>query len=289
MITPAHKRALNRALHELRRPLQALVLLEERSGQPAGGTARRQPPRAAGGGRERASRPRRGAQRRRAGQPPRERFNCREVVLACLERWRPAAAHGRRDSRLLGRRPGAGRGRCPADGAGVRQPDRQRARARRPAVGRDRRPRRRAYSGHHRKRPWTSANVANAAIRVGGTGPRSSRRSRAPTAAGLRSAGPAAAASQPSSFPWPSRVTRWRREPPGSRAGLPDRRPRLRGARGDRRRALSLPDRGPLRSAAAGRRRDGGAAGRPDRSASSGRGRRCRCGGSRRASSRPER
>ena len=33
MITPAHKRALNRALHELRRPLQALVLLEERSGQ----------------------------------------------------------------------------------------------------------------------------------------------------------------------------------------------------------------------------------------------------------------
>ena len=36
MITPAHKRALNRALHELRRPLQALVLLEDRYGQPAG-------------------------------------------------------------------------------------------------------------------------------------------------------------------------------------------------------------------------------------------------------------
>lgn len=33
MITPGHKRALNRALHELRRPLQALVLLEEGSGR----------------------------------------------------------------------------------------------------------------------------------------------------------------------------------------------------------------------------------------------------------------
>ena len=35
MITPGHKRALNRALHELRRPLQALVLLEDGGGRPA--------------------------------------------------------------------------------------------------------------------------------------------------------------------------------------------------------------------------------------------------------------
>ena len=50
-------------------PLQALVLLEERSGQPAGGTARRQPARSAGDGRERPAGPGRGAQRRRAGPP----------------------------------------------------------------------------------------------------------------------------------------------------------------------------------------------------------------------------
>ena len=51
VITPAHKRALNRALHELRRPLQALVLLEERLRPARGGTARRQPARSAGAGR----------------------------------------------------------------------------------------------------------------------------------------------------------------------------------------------------------------------------------------------
>ena len=93
MITPGHKRALNRALHELRRPLQALVLLEEEFGPGA-------PPPVAG---------RRGLLELVAGalrdldgavngvgqaRPP-ERFSCREVVLGCLERWRPVATrHG---------------------------------------------------------------------------------------------------------------------------------------------------------------------------------------------------
>ena len=35
VITPGHKRALNRALHELRRPLQTLLLLEDGNGRPA--------------------------------------------------------------------------------------------------------------------------------------------------------------------------------------------------------------------------------------------------------------
>ena len=92
MITPAHKRALNRALHELRRPLQALVLLEERSGQPVAA-----PPGASRRGllemAESALRDLDGALN--GGEPgcPRDRFNCREVVLACLEHWRLAAAH----------------------------------------------------------------------------------------------------------------------------------------------------------------------------------------------------
>jgi signal transduction histidine kinase len=91
MITPGHRRALNRALHELRRPLQALVLLEDRSGQPAASS------RAAG---------RRGllelaasavddldrALNGGASQGSPRRFSCRELVLGCLERWGPAAA-----------------------------------------------------------------------------------------------------------------------------------------------------------------------------------------------------
>jgi two-component system sensor histidine kinase MtrB len=91
VITPAHKRALNRALHELRRPLQALVLLEERSGQPAAAppcASRRDLLVVA----ESALQDLDGALN--GGEParPRGRFNCREVVLACLEHWRPAAA-----------------------------------------------------------------------------------------------------------------------------------------------------------------------------------------------------
>jgi signal transduction histidine kinase len=91
VITPAQKRALNRALHELRRPLQALVLMEERSGHPAAA-----PPSASRRGllevAESALRDLDGALNGGAPARPRERFSCREVVLACLERWRPMAA-----------------------------------------------------------------------------------------------------------------------------------------------------------------------------------------------------
>ena len=91
MITPGHKRALNRALHELRRPIQALVLLEEGSGQPAAA------PPAAGrrGLLELVSRALRDLDGTVNGGPepePPRRFSCREVVLGCLERWRPVAA-----------------------------------------------------------------------------------------------------------------------------------------------------------------------------------------------------
>jgi len=91
MITPGHKRALNLALHELRRPLQALLLLEDGGGRPAAA-----PPVAS----------RRGLLELAASalqdldgtlngespaRPPR-RFSCRESVMACMERWRPQAA-----------------------------------------------------------------------------------------------------------------------------------------------------------------------------------------------------
>jgi len=91
MITPAHKRTLNRALHELRRPLQALVLLEENSGQPAAS-----PPAASRRGllevAASALQDLDGAVNGDAPSRTARRFSCREVVLAALERWRPVAA-----------------------------------------------------------------------------------------------------------------------------------------------------------------------------------------------------
>ena len=91
MITPAHKRALNRALHELRRPLQALVLMEEGSGQPAAS-----PPAASRRGllevAESALQDLDGAVNGGGASRPSRRFSLREVVLAALERWRPMAA-----------------------------------------------------------------------------------------------------------------------------------------------------------------------------------------------------
>jgi signal transduction histidine kinase len=91
VITPGHKRSLNRALHELRRPLQALVLLEGRSGQPPAA-----PPAASRRGllemAASALRDLDGALNGGAPGRPAQRFSCREIVLACLERWRPAAA-----------------------------------------------------------------------------------------------------------------------------------------------------------------------------------------------------
>ena len=91
MITPAHKRALNRALHELRRPLQALALMEENSPLPAASplaASRR-------GLLEVAASALRDLDAAVNGEAPAQssgRFSCREVVLAALERWRPLAA-----------------------------------------------------------------------------------------------------------------------------------------------------------------------------------------------------
>jgi two-component system sensor histidine kinase MtrB len=98
MITPGHRRALNRALHELRRPLQALVLLEDSSGGPAAAppvASRRGLLELAAG----ALRDLDGAVNGEAPEPEPRRFSCREAVLACLERWRPLAA-GRGGIRL---------------------------------------------------------------------------------------------------------------------------------------------------------------------------------------------
>jgi signal transduction histidine kinase len=90
VITPAHKRALNRALHEVRRPLQALVLMEDGSGQPAAS-----PPSASRRGllevAASALQELDGAVNGDAPTRPHRRFSLREAVLAALERWRPAA------------------------------------------------------------------------------------------------------------------------------------------------------------------------------------------------------
>jgi signal transduction histidine kinase len=91
VITPGHKRALNRALHELRRPLQALVLLEESSDQPAAAppvASRRGLLEVAASALDDLD----GTLNGDATSRPARRFSCREVVLACLERWRSAAA-----------------------------------------------------------------------------------------------------------------------------------------------------------------------------------------------------
>ena len=89
MITPGHRRSLNRALHELRRPLQALVLLDHPPrgpGPSADGrrgllelvaTALDDLDREVNGG---------------EAQVGSRRFSCREHLFACLERWRHAAA-----------------------------------------------------------------------------------------------------------------------------------------------------------------------------------------------------
>jgi two-component system, OmpR family, sensor histidine kinase MtrB len=91
VITPAHKRTLNRALHELRRPLQALVLMEDDSPQPAAS-----PPAASRRGllevAASALRDLDGAVNGGSSNRPAETFSCREVVFAALERWRPIAS-----------------------------------------------------------------------------------------------------------------------------------------------------------------------------------------------------
>jgi hypothetical protein len=92
MITPGHKRTLNRALHELRRPLQALVLLEDGSGRVAAA-----PPVASRRGllelATSALHDLDGALN--GGEPARSprRFSCRESLMASVERWRPQVTH----------------------------------------------------------------------------------------------------------------------------------------------------------------------------------------------------
>jgi signal transduction histidine kinase len=91
MISRGHRRRLNRALHELRRPLQALTLLEDGAGPPPGS-----PPAAGRAGLfelvrsalDELDRVVNGGEPRRAVRP----FHCRDLLLASLERWRPAAA-----------------------------------------------------------------------------------------------------------------------------------------------------------------------------------------------------
>jgi signal transduction histidine kinase len=91
VITPGHRRALNRALHELRRPLQALLLLEDGSGRHAAA-----PPVASRRGLlELATSALQDLDGALNGEPPSRparRFSCREAMMACLERWRPPAA-----------------------------------------------------------------------------------------------------------------------------------------------------------------------------------------------------
>jgi signal transduction histidine kinase len=90
VITPGHKRALNRALHELRRPLQTLLLLEDGNGLPAAA-----PPRSSRRGllelATSALQDLDGALNGGSPSRPFRRFSCREALMACLERWRPQA------------------------------------------------------------------------------------------------------------------------------------------------------------------------------------------------------
>jgi signal transduction histidine kinase len=92
MITPGHKRTLNRALHELRRPLQALVLLEDGSGRVAAA-----PPVASRRGLLElaisALHDLDGVLNGAATARAQRRFSCRESLMASVERWRPRATH----------------------------------------------------------------------------------------------------------------------------------------------------------------------------------------------------
>jgi signal transduction histidine kinase len=91
MITRRHRRRLNRAIHELRRPLQALTLIDDGAGPPPGS-----PPAAGRRGLlelvssavDDLDRTINGGKQQRAVRP----FCCRELLFASLERWRPAAA-----------------------------------------------------------------------------------------------------------------------------------------------------------------------------------------------------
>ena len=84
---------LNRALHELRRPLQALLLLEAQAGVPPAsppGAARRGLLELALCALEQLDSEVNGAPK----APELRRVSCRELVHASLERWRGAAEGG---------------------------------------------------------------------------------------------------------------------------------------------------------------------------------------------------
>ena len=88
MITSGHRRRLNRALHELRRPIQALALLEGVAVPATPQESRRgllELVRCALNDLDHAV---------NGGSPRRSLrlVSCHELVLGCLERWRPAAA-----------------------------------------------------------------------------------------------------------------------------------------------------------------------------------------------------
>lgn len=91
MISPGHKRRLNHAMHELRRPLQALTLLHDGvpSASPPGAARRGLLELAAAALAELD-----GAVNGGAVQRPIKEVSCRELVLASLERWRPVAGDG---------------------------------------------------------------------------------------------------------------------------------------------------------------------------------------------------
>jgi hypothetical protein len=88
VITNGHRRRLNRALHELRRPIQALALLDPGDVHATPEERRRgllELVRCALEDLDRAV---------NGGAPPEAArlISCHELVLGCLERWRPAAA-----------------------------------------------------------------------------------------------------------------------------------------------------------------------------------------------------
>ena len=86
MISRAHRRRLNRAMHELRRPLQALALLDQ--GEANGGASRDGLMELARSALDELDAEVNGSAPVSA---PRE-VGLRELVLAAIERWRPAAS-----------------------------------------------------------------------------------------------------------------------------------------------------------------------------------------------------
>ncbi len=86
MISRAHRRRLNRALHELRRPLQALALMD--AGEANGGSSRDGLMELARSALDAIDAEVNGSG---TASAPRD-VGCRELVMAAIERWRPAAS-----------------------------------------------------------------------------------------------------------------------------------------------------------------------------------------------------